>query len=201
MIRKTLIAVTTIAAIMGSAAAFAVDGTAPAATTGKFGGGTISFTGSVTEAPCSIPPSDVNQTIALGSISNKVLVSSSKTGSDPVPVHINLKNCDVGGTSVYSKVSVKFLNDGKIDKTGISKGLLITTGSATGVSVQLLDNERKGIDFTSNDTMRPATEVPLATGVDASLTFYAHMIAKTGSTTPATAGTVSAQVAYQLDYH
>ncbi|EIM5533567.1 hypothetical protein LNM54_005530, partial [Salmonella enterica subsp. enterica] len=49
MIRKTLIAVTTIAAIMGSAAAFAEGGTAPAATTGKFGGGTISFTGSVTE--------------------------------------------------------------------------------------------------------------------------------------------------------
>ncbi|ELY9407330.1 fimbrial protein StdA, partial [Salmonella enterica] len=55
MIRKTLIAAATVAAVMSSASVFA-DGTVPAPTsTGKFGGGTITFTGSVTEAPCSIP--------------------------------------------------------------------------------------------------------------------------------------------------
>ncbi|EIK6010629.1 long polar fimbrial protein LpfA, partial [Salmonella enterica] len=88
MIRKTLIAAATVAAVMSSASVFAVD---PSPTsTGKFGGGTITFTGSVTEAPCSIPAGEANQNIDLGTVSNKVLGTSSLSGSTPVPVKINL---------------------------------------------------------------------------------------------------------------
>ncbi|HFW0767372.1 TPA: fimbrial protein, partial [Salmonella enterica subsp. enterica serovar Java] len=101
-------------------------------------GGTITFTGSVTEAPCSIPAGEANQNIDLGVVSNKVLTSSSLSGSTPVPVKINLKNCDLGGTPTYTKASLKFLDDGNLSSAGKNKGLLNVTGSKD-VAVQLLD--------------------------------------------------------------
>lgn len=197
MIRKTFIAAATVAAVMSSASVFA-DGAAPASTsTGKFGGGTITFTGSVTEAPCSIPAGEANQNIDLGVVSNKLLVSS-KPGSDPVAVKINLKNCDLGGTPAYTKASLKFLDDGNFgtDKT---KGYLKTTGPA-GIAVQLLDRTAATpIDFTSDTTMKPGTEVSLSTGASSTIIFMARL-AGTTSSAPA-AGDVTAQVSYQLDYH
>lgn len=201
MIRKTLIAAATVAAVMSSASVFAaVDSSSPASSTGKFGGGTITFTGSVTEAPCSIPAGEANQNIDLGVVSNKLLVSS-KPGSDPVAVKINLKNCDLGGTPAYTKASLKFLDDGNLSTSGKNKGLLNTTGS-TNVSVQLLD--RTGthpIDFTSDDPMKSGTEVSLSTGVDSTIVFMAHLIGSSGSTPLPSAGAIKAQVSYQLDYH
>lgn len=194
MIRKTFIAAATIAAVMGCSAAAA--DTAPTAT-GKFGGGTIVFTGSVTEAPCSIPAGEASQNVDLGTLSNKQLTSS-KSGSTPVQVKITLKNCDLGTTPKYSKASLKFLDDGNLgtDKT---KGQLLTTGS-TGVSVQLLD--RTGvhpIDFTSDSTMKPGTEVSLSDGADSTIIFMAHLMGTTSTVPPA--GDVKAQVSYQLSYY
>ncbi|HAF8819383.1 TPA: hypothetical protein G5V04_004994 [Salmonella enterica] len=200
MIRKTLIAAATVAAVMSSASVFAGEA-APATSTGKFGGGTITFTGSVTEAPCSIPAGEANQNIDLGVVSNKLLTSAKPNGSDPVAVRINLKNCDLGVSPAYTKASLKFLDDGNLSTSGKNKGLLNTTGS-TNVSVQLLD--RTGthpIDFTSDDTMKPGTEVSLSTGVDSTIVFMAHLIGSSGSTPLPSAGAIKAQVSYQLDYH
>ncbi|EHI3196152.1 hypothetical protein J9Z47_003888 [Salmonella enterica] len=200
MIRKTLIAAATVAAVMSSASVFAAgDSSSPASSTGKFGGGTITFTGSVTEAPCSIPAGEANQTIDLGSVSNKVLSGSAK-GSTPVPVKINLINCDLGGTTTYSKASLAFQNDGKLDATDSAKGFLQTTGSSN-VGVQLLDRAMAGINLTDKTAMQKATETPLATGTDSTVTFWAHLAGKTGSTSAPPAGPVTAQVSYQLDYH
>ncbi|EAB6034299.1 hypothetical protein G3601_004867 [Salmonella enterica] len=199
MIRKTLIAAATVAAVMSSASVFA-DGTVPApVSTGKFGGGTITFTGSVTEAPCSIPAGEANQNIDLGAVSNQLLIAS-KTGSDPVPVKINLKNCDLGTSPKYSKASLAFLNDGKLDATDSAKGFLQTTGPAN-VGVQLLDRTMAGINLTDKTAMQKSTETPLATGADSTVTFWAHLAGKTGSTSAPSAGSVTAQVSYQLDYH
>ncbi|EGI6330219.1 type 1 fimbrial protein [Salmonella enterica subsp. enterica serovar Adelaide] len=199
MIRKTLIAAATVAAVMSSASVFAESPPA-ASSTGKFGGGTITFTGSVTEAPCSIPAGEANQNIDLGVVSNKLLVSS-KPGSDPVAVKINLKNCDLGGSPAYTKASLKFLNDGKLDATDLTKGFLQTTGPAN-VAVQLLDKSGiTPIDFTSDAKMQPATDTSLTTGADSTVTFWAHLVGKTGSTSAPSAGSVTAQVSYQLDYH
>ncbi|HFW4799178.1 TPA: fimbrial protein [Salmonella enterica subsp. diarizonae serovar 60-67:z35:-] len=201
MIRKTLIAAATVAAVMSSASVFA-EGPAPApASTGKFGGGTITFTGSVTEAPCSIPAGEANQTIDLGVVSNKVLPSSGSPGSTPVPVKINLKNCDLGTSPKYTKASLKFLDDGNLSSAGKNKGLLNVTGSKD-VAVQLLD--RTGIhpiDFTSDASMKPGTEVSLSTGTDSTIVFMAHMTGVTGSSGTPPAGDIKAQVSYQLDYH
>ncbi|HAG0930197.1 TPA: type 1 fimbrial protein [Salmonella enterica] len=204
MIRKTLIAAATFAAAMSSASVFAEGGSVSASPTptGKFGGGTITFTGSVTEAPCSIPAGEANQNIDLGTVSNKVLASSG-AGSTPVAVKINLKNCDLStssGSTKYNKASLKFLNDGKLDSTDLSKGFLQTTGPVN-VGVQLLDRTMAGINFTSDDTMKPATEVALTTGADSTITFWARLKGKAGASTAPAAGSVTAQVSYQLDYH
>ncbi|EAA8947964.1 hypothetical protein B6440_26135 [Salmonella enterica] len=199
MIRKTLIAAATFAAVMSSASVFATDKEATTTSTGKFGGGTITFTGSVTEAPCSIPAGEANQNIDLGVVSNKKLNASSTGGSDPVSVKITLKNCDLGSSPVYTKASLKFLDDGNLSTK--NKGLLNTTGSKD-VAVQLLD--RTGIhpiDFTSDTLMKPGTEVSLNTGADSTIVFMAHLIGTSGSSTLPTAGDIKAQVSYQLDYH
>ncbi|HHR8285304.1 TPA: fimbrial protein [Salmonella enterica subsp. enterica serovar Muenchen] len=200
MIRKTLIAAATVAAVMSSASVFA-DGAVPAPTsTGKFGGGTITFTGSVTEAPCSIPAGEANQNIDLGAVSNQLLVSS-KNGSNPVAVKIELKNCDLGSAPKYAKASLKFLNDGKLDATDLTKGFLQTTGPEN-VAVQLLDKTGiTPIDFTSDAKMQPATDTPLVSGANSTLTFWARLKGKAGASTPPSAGSVTAQVSYQLDYH
>ncbi|AXC75148.1 hypothetical protein B5864_21625 [Salmonella enterica] len=199
MIRKTLIAAATVAAVMSSASVFAVD---PSPTsTGKFGGGTITFTGSVTEAPCSIPAGEANQNIDLGTVSNKVLGTSSLSGSTPVPVKINLKNCDLGEASTYHKASLKFLDDGNLSATGKVKGLLNTTGSKD-VAVQLLDRTGTSpIDFTSDVTMKPGTEVSIATGTDSTIVFMAHIKGTSGTAVTPPPGDIKAQVSYQLDYH
>lgn len=183
---------------LSTASVFAVD---PVTSTGNFGGGTISFTGSVTEAPCSIPPGESSQTIDLGSVSNKQLMTPNGPGSSPVSIKINLKNCDLGTDNKYTKASLKFLEDGHIDSTGKNKGLLVTRGSSN-VAVQLLNTSgTTPIDFTSDATMKPGTEVTLVNGADSTISFMAHLIGVTGSTTVPTPGTISAQVSYQLSYY
>lgn len=200
MIRKTFIAAATVAAVISSASVFA-DGSTVASSSGKFGGGTITFTGSVTEAPCSIPPGESNQNIDLGNVSNKLLGTSSLAGSTPVSVKINLKNCDLGSSPKYTKASLKFLDDGNLSATGKSKGLLTTTGSKD-VAVQLVD--RTGttpIDFSSDALMKPGTEVSLNSGADSTIVFMAHVIGTSGTAVTPPAGSIKAQVSYQLDYH
>ncbi|ELO0596434.1 fimbrial protein [Salmonella enterica] len=200
MIRKTFIAAATVAAVISSVSVFAADD-APATSTGKFGGGTIVFTGSVTEAPCSIPPGESNQNIDLGVVSNKLLGTSSLAGSTPVPVKINLKNCDLGTTPKYTKASLKFLDDGNLSATGKDKGLLTTTGSKD-IAVQLLDRTGVNpINFTSDTTMMPGTEVSLATGADSTIVFMAHIKGTSGTAVTPPPGDIKAQVSYQLDYH
>lgn len=200
MLRKTLITAATITVVISSASAFAT-GSSSTVAAGKFGGGVISFTGSVTEAPCSIPPGEVNQTIDLGAVSGSLLNSSSAKGSEPVTVKINLKNCDLGTDTKYSKASLKFMDDGKLDAAGKNKGLLVTRGSSD-VAVQLLDNSgRNPIDLSSDTTMKPSTETSLTTGADSAITFMAHLIGTSGSVKTPSPGSITAQVTYQLDYH
>ncbi|WP_349633074.1 fimbrial protein, partial [Salmonella enterica] len=87
MFRKTLLSAATVAAMMSTVPAFA----APIATTDA-GQGTIEFTGSVIDAPCSIVPGDQNIKVNLGQVSLKTLDAANKYTS-AVPVTINLTGC------------------------------------------------------------------------------------------------------------
>ena len=184
MFKKTLLATATTAALLGPMAAFAA---------GDMGQGSITFTGSVTEAPCSIAAGDSNLAINLGQISNKVLSGTGKFGT-PVPIEIHLNGCkfDAGTgtppTSLLSKVNLTFPGQTSAD------GIIPNAGDATGVGIQLMeaDNTTK-INFTATGSR----SVQMHDGNNV-LSLLAR-IANTGATA-AGAGSVTAKVTYMLEY-
>ncbi|ELV9468980.1 fimbrial protein [Salmonella enterica] len=196
MMKKTLLGTFIMAAFV-SATAYAVD--APV-TGGDFGGGTINFTGAVTQAPCSIAPMDDNQNIRLGQVSEKLLASSSSKGSDIVPVTIHLQSCDLSttsGSTAFTKARIEFTGAG-IDATNSTKGFLLNSGSATNVAVQLTDMAGTAMDISSG---KGTPDVTLTSGDSNTLQFGAHMVnSGTGSSSAATPGSVVATVTYKLKY-
>lgn len=56
------------------------------------GGGTVTFTGNIVDAPCSIAPESVNQTVEMGAISNSAI----RNGTAQVKnFNIRLEGCDL----------------------------------------------------------------------------------------------------------
>ncbi|ECF2804458.1 fimbrial protein [Salmonella enterica subsp. enterica serovar Miami] len=194
MMKKTLFATLTMAVFV-SATAYAVD--TPVVTGGDFGGGTINFSGSVTEAPCSIAPGDDNQNIKLGQVSQKLLKTAGGTGSKIVPVTIHLQSCDITADTTgktYTKAHVEFTGAG-IDTANAAKGYLLNSGSAKNVSVQLTDLAGAGMDISTN---KGTKDIDLTSGDGNVLQFGAHMVnSGTEATTP---GSVIAIVTYKLKY-
>ncbi|EMG7234172.1 fimbrial protein [Salmonella enterica] len=194
MMKKKLSGIFIMAALI-SATAYAADAT----TGGDFGGGTINFIGSVTQAPCSIAPNDDNQTINLGQVSEKLLASSSGKGSRVVPVTIHLQSCDLStsaGSTALTKAHVEFTGAG-IDMTNASKGYLVNSGSATNVAVQLTDLAGTAMDISSG---KGTADVTLSSGDNNILQFGAHIVnSGTGGGT-VTPGDVKATVTYKLKY-
>ncbi|VTR59918.1 Fimbria A protein precursor [Serratia fonticola] len=69
------------------------------------GHGKVTFTGSIIDAPCSITPDSIDQTIELGQISKVALKDGGK--STPRNFSIDLENCEVGKDN-NNKVTVTF---------------------------------------------------------------------------------------------
>lgn len=94
------------------------------------GHGTVTFIGSIIDAPCSITPDTIDQTVKMGEISNKALQNGGT--SSPRPFDIKLENCDVSGlkdktvTTTFSGTSAKSNGD-----------LLAITGTAAGAAIAL----------------------------------------------------------------
>lgn len=180
MLKKTLLATATSAALLGPLAAFAA---------GDMGQGTITFTGSVTEAPCNITGADTNLAVDLGQIS-KTSLTGTIAVSTSVPIEIHLNGCQfaapaTGATaSAMSKLTVKF--PGQTSTTGdINNG-----GNATGVTIQLLNANNTAVNLATG-----STETVLVNGVN-TVRLFARM---KGAATVA-AGSVTANVSYMLDY-
>ncbi|WP_238927861.1 fimbrial protein [Achromobacter xylosoxidans] len=184
MFKKTLLATATTAALLGPVAAFAA---------GDMGQGTITFTGSVTEAPCSISAADSNLAIDLGQISKKVLTGTGKFGT-PVPVEIHLAGCNFEEDATthalkLSKVNITF--PGQTSTTG----MIPNTGDATGVAIQMMNADNTtAVNFATTGS----TATQMHQGNGNMLSLFAR-IANTGATA-ATAGSVAAKVTYMLDY-
>ena len=183
MFKKTLLATAATAALLGPVAAFAA---------GDMGQGTITFTGSVTEAPCSISAADSNLAIDLGQISKKVLSGTGKFGT-PVPVEIHLAGCNFAEDPTskalqLAKVNVTF--PGQTSTTG----MIPNTGDATGVAIQMMNADNTtAVNFATGSA---GTQMHQGNGNMLSL--FAR-IANTGAA-GATAGSVAAKVTYMLDY-
>lgn len=103
-------------------------GTTSTAQAAEQGGGTITFTGSIIEAPCTISQENSEQTIDLGQISNVSLANSGK--SEPRQFTIALENCAL---ATKNSVTTTFTGPaGNANRVGIS-------GTAKGASIAIVD--------------------------------------------------------------
>ncbi|OUC37002.1 Fimbria A protein [Enterobacter sp. J49] len=95
------------------------------------GSGAVTFSGAIIDAPCSISPDSVDQTVELGQVANSALKNGGK--SIMKQFTINLENCSIEEDK--SNVSVTF--------TGVEDenqaGTLKINGSASGASVAITD--------------------------------------------------------------
>ena len=94
------------------------------------GHGKVTFKGTINEAPCSISPDTVDQTVDLGMVSNKTLAGGGK--SKPQNFQLKLESCDL---DTLKTVSTTFSGS----KSTGNPNLLGITGSASGASIAITD--------------------------------------------------------------
>ncbi|MBH3093036.1 fimbrial protein [Serratia ureilytica] len=99
------------------------------------GHGKVTFSGSIIDAPCSISPESVDQTVELGAISNVALKNGGK--STPRNFQIKLENCELttAGAGKNNAVSLTFTGS----TSEANKDLLGITGTAKGAGIALTD--------------------------------------------------------------
>ncbi|HCM8926712.1 TPA: fimbrial protein [Salmonella enterica subsp. enterica serovar Paratyphi B] len=167
------------------------------------GNGTITFSGSVIEAPCTISPVSQNILVDLGQVSTASLTEDGKTSPDPAKIEISLRGCafeehpaegkpnpDLG---LKSKVDVEFSN---LIAVEAAKGTIKNTAAdpATNVNIQLLRSDKTTpFDLTAGAADTTATQL---TPGNNTVTFWARMIASG----KATHGNVGATITYKLKY-
>lgn len=161
------------------------------------GSGEIHFKGEVIEAPCEIHPDDLDKQVNLGEITKNRINQAHH--SDAVAVDIRLMNCDLpnsdnGSGIPLSKVTVTF--DSSAKTMGANPMLSNTsTGEATGVGVRLMDKNQNNISLGT-----ATADIDLdSNSTEQTLNFFAWM-EQLDQATPVTAGAVTANATYVLDY-
>ena len=133
-------------------------GAANAASAKDQGHGTITFKGSIIDAPCSITADTANQTVDLGEVSNVAL--KNKQTSTPKPFYIQLEQCDVSTLKSVSTTFTGASDASDADMLGITgsasgAGIVITDGSGTPVKLgtasaaQVLGNGSNKLSFSA----------------------------------------------------
>lgn len=99
------------------------------------GHGKVTFTGSIIDAPCSISPDSIDQTVSLGEISQAALENNGTNDGTSVPQNfeIKLENC----TDVTSKTVTTTFTGAE----GATAGSLGITGTAKGASIILTNGD------------------------------------------------------------
>ncbi|EAB8479326.1 long polar fimbrial protein LpfA [Salmonella enterica subsp. enterica serovar Java] len=171
-------------------------------TASNAGGGTIQFTGSVINAPCSIKNQNIN--VDLGQVPAKKLKAVGAT-SQAQKIQIDLTDCSFEPTSpnpptpdhgLLSKVDVEFTGiTHTVDAANGIIGNEATTDKAKNVEIQLLRPDQSAYNLTTGPGLKTATQLD---GGSNPVIFWAQMISKEGN---ATAGNVSANVTYKLHYY
>lgn len=119
---KKIILVTLISGVMSSSV-FATDA----------GSGTVVFSGSIIDAPCSIAPGDETQEIPLGQVSNVTLAKGNSSSAQPFT--IKLEGCNLQDNN---QVSVTFKGTEAVNGT-TNTGMLAITGDAAGAAVKIMN--------------------------------------------------------------
>ncbi|CQD32378.1 fimbrial protein [Yersinia mollaretii] len=167
--------------VLGLSLAFGIAAFANAADQGH---GTVTFTGSIIDAPCSISSETANQEVDLGSVSNVVLKNGGK--SVPQPFDIKLEQCD---PTTLKTVTTTFTGD----KSLVNPDLLGITGTAEGASVAITDLASNVIKLG-----KPTTAKDLSDG-DTTLRFSAYLQGD-GASATIKPGNFSAVAEFKLDY-
>lgn len=128
--------------MMAAVVAFGMTSVAHAAVKDQ-GHGTVTFTGAIIDAPCSITPETVDQTVDLGQVSNVALKDGGK--STPRNFSIDLENCELvtQGAGKNNTVSLTFTGM----ESAANNGLLGITGTAQGASIAITDGSGSVIEL------------------------------------------------------
>ncbi|HGM5808611.1 fimbrial protein [Serratia marcescens] len=102
------------------------------------GHGKVTFSGSIIDAPCSIAPDSLDQTVELGAISNVALKDGGK--STPRNFQIKLENCELitetkDGKTKNNSVALTFSGAA----SSVNANLLGITGTAKGAGIGITD--------------------------------------------------------------
>ncbi|MFP2239770.1 fimbrial protein [Pseudescherichia vulneris] len=131
--------------------------------------GTITFTGSIATSPCSIKDDQLNQTIPMGQISNKVLDKGGK--SSPEAFTIQLIDCIVAETD--DAVSITF--SGTVADSNKDNFALLG-GTAKGASLAIVDEKANPVKFGAKTPLKT-----LAKGTN-DLNFSAYLVGDASGT-------------------
>ncbi|EKT60438.1 fimbrial protein [Providencia rettgeri] len=152
------------------------------------GHGKVTFKGSIIEAPCSISPDSIDQTVELGQISNMALVSGGK--STPRSFDIALENCDV--TALTKGVQLTFTGAAaSFDATSKTLGIV---GTGAGAGIQITNG---GGNIVTLGTATPFQNIQSG---DNTLRFSAYLKGNGGDITTITAGDFSSVADFTLSY-
>lgn len=137
------------------------------------GHGKVTFTGSIIDAPCSISPESIDQTVELGQIAKHELIGGGE--STPRNFSIGLENClfptdDNGNITGKNKLTLTFTGSaGTAGENETSNKGFGITGSAKGASVMITDGAGKEVVPGS-----PIPEILLQAGQN-TLSFSAYL--------------------------
>ncbi|CAI1660373.1 fimbrial protein [Serratia fonticola] len=152
------------------------------------GHGKITFKGSIIDAPCSISPDSIDQTIDLGQISNVALVEGGK--STPRTFDVALENCDL--TNVTSGVQLTF--SGAAASFDTSKKTLGIVGTGAGAGVQITNGAGNVITL---GTAMPFQQIQEGNNT---LRFSAYLVGSGGDIKTITVGEFSSVADFTLSY-
>ena len=150
------------------------------------GHGKVTFSGSIIDAPCSIAPDSLDQTVELGAISNVALKNGG--GSNPRPFSIKLENCELSD----NKKSVALTFSGA--KSEANDKLLGITGSAKGAGIAITDGAGANIELGTASKAQA-----LQNGAN-TLTFSAYLQGASASTAEITPGEFQSVADFTLAY-
>lgn len=169
-------------------ATFLALGLASAANAADMGHGKVTFKGAIIDAPCSISPDSIDQTVELGQISNMALVSGGK--STPRTFDVALENCDV--TNLTKGVQLTFTGAAaSFDATNKTLGIV---GTGAGAGVQITNGSGNVV------TLGTATPFQVIQDGNNTLRFSAYLMGNGGDITTITAGDFSSVADFTLSY-
>lgn len=155
--------------MLAAVMAFGVSSLAHAADQGH---GKVTFSGSIIDAPCSIAPESLDQTVELGAISNVALKNGGK--STPRNFQIKLENCELTAKDPGKNNTVALTFSGSASEA--DSKLLGITGTAKGAGIAITDGAGTNIELG-----KPSKARELQNGAN-TLSFAAYLQGSSAST-------------------